>query len=190
MKKIVIIVSAVVLVAAIAVCGFVIAKKNGSSGSLPFNVTFSDSAIADEMLNDVIKNPTGWEKNATVFYGMDDAKKDEFIEQPENWLAFNLFLDLGNPNDKDILITGIEIENNGKNGIYLSNRLESTYIVVTKNSSSSMCMTALFDDNEPSVEEAEQMLKDMNVYIKYCEYPEDIDAEIPEENLLRAKVVF
>ena len=153
------------------------------------SVTYADLKIGDSLFLNIDKYPDRWGKALTKIYGMSEEQKNSILETPENWLAFTFFINVNNPNDKEILVNGLDVPDNGKNGLFFQSVLDGQP-VVEKNVSVQLPVYVFLEDNEPSLEEVEQMIKKLDIYIKYIPMPEDLDAEIPEESYQKAKVEF
>ncbi len=152
-------------------------------------VTFSDVTIGESIFYSIDKNKSRWSDSLVNVYGMSEKQRDSLINTPENWLAFNLFVDVLNPNDKQILVGNIEVPDNGKNGLFFQSVLDGQH-VLEKNVSAQLPIYVFLDDNNPSLDEVTDMIKGMDIYIKYVPMPDDIEEEIPEESYQTAKVEF
>ncbi len=196
MKKIIcIILAAVLLFAAGVGAGVFLFRYRNNNPKTPevsgetVKVSYSETLMADSIFKDINKYKDRWGNALKNNYGMPEDKVNSVLEEPENWLIFNLFLDVTNTNDYRILIGNVEVENNGKNGIYFQTKLDGT-TVIDPNATAQIYLYVFFDDNEPSLEEATEMIKDFTLYVNYITMPEDIEAEIPDNDFSKVKVSF
>ncbi len=193
MKKIISIILAVILVLACGIgIGYLLFGFDKDSKLETYDreisAVFHDVGLGDARFESIDKYPDRWGKALTSNYGMSEEKKNSLLNEPENWLAFTLFIDITNPNDVEILVGDMKIPDNGKNGYYFQSVLDSQQ-VIHKNVTTQIAVTFFVDDNEPSLEEVTEVVKGLEMYIKYIPMPEDIEAEIPEEDYQIAKVV-
>jgi len=162
---------------------------NGKVNSLGVKAYFSDVAMGSNLFLSIDKYPERWRNALKNSYGMSDKTADSLIKTPEEWLAFNLFINIDNPDDKQILVGDIEVKQNGKNGLYFQKILDGQHII-EKNVTSQITIAFFLEDNEPSLEEVTEMIKNLDIYVNYVPMPEDIEAEIPAEDYQCAKVEF
>ena len=151
--------------------------------------SFSDVTIGESLFYSIDKNKARWSDSLVSVYGMSEKQRDSLIKTPENWLAFNLFIDVVNPNDKQILVGEIEVPDNGKNGLFFQSVLDGQH-VLEKNVSAQLPIYVFLDDNDPSIDEVTEMIKGYDIYIKYAPMPDDIEEEIPAESYQTVKVEF
>ncbi len=193
-KKAVIIVAAVLVVAAAFCAGIFLGKdkntvKPPKDGELSIKATFDELTVGDNILDNVAEHNDRWSQSLLVNYGMDEKTRDKLLEAPEEWLAFNYIIDIDNLSAEDVLVSGLEVKDNGKNGVYISKNLDGLS-VFNAGGSSFICVTVFHDGNEPSLEEVEKIVKGMKMNVIYSAVPADLDAEIPEDQIYRAQVVM
>ncbi len=151
--------------------------------------SYSDITLGDTLFYSINKHPDRWGNSLVSVYGMSEEKKTDIIETPENWLAFNLFINVDNFNDRRIIVSGIDVPANGKNGMYFQSILDGQH-VIEKNVTAQVVVYFFVNNNDLSLEEVEQMVKNLDIYVKYVPMPDDIEEEIPEEAYQKAEVRF
>ncbi len=188
-KKIIIIVSAVLVACIIAgTCIYIFKNKNEAGNSnVKITAAYSDVTNGYSLFEYMNKNPERYSAALIDDFGMDEDAKNRVLNEPEEWLALFLFIDVGNLSDKSVVIDALKVDDNGKNGVYIQTHLDALY-TINGNGDTQISVSVLVDSNEPSFDEALEMIKSMSVSIRYYETPEDLNTEIPEENYQYEKV--
>ena len=122
MKKILIAVMAVVLVAALGIGGYFVLSDNNKEPE-ELLVYRDDFVEGINLLERFTTNPDRYKKALINEYQMGEDVANKFYEAPEEWLAYEQIIVLKNVSDEDLTIYGFEVKNNGKNGIYISTNL-------------------------------------------------------------------
>ena len=162
--------------------------KPMAEGETTINAVIAEVTLGESLFEVIASSPVRW-KNALVDnYGMSSEKRDDVIAHPENWLAFNLFINIHNPNDTEMIIDSFVFPDNGKKGLYFMNKLPGQ-VSIAPRATDQICVYFFLDDNDPSLEEVAEQVKGLDMYVKYTPMPEDLEAEIPEESYHTAKVV-
>ena len=122
MKKILIAVMAVVLVAALGIGGYFVLSDNNKEPE-ELLVYRDDFVEGINLLERFTTNPDRYKKALINEYQMGEDVANKFYEAPEEWLAYEQIIVLKNVSDEDLTIYAFEVKNNGKNGIYISTNL-------------------------------------------------------------------
>lgn len=188
MKKAIIAIVAVIVVAAIAVGGYFIFKPDDKT---PEEITLTaikdDFVLNDNLLVALVKNPDRYQAALANEYGMGEAKAAEFYQAPENWLAFEQIIEITNNSTESITIYGFEVENNGKNGIYVNTRIGGE-LGISPNGTGPASFSVLFEDGNLSTDEAKALLDELNIKVVYTKSPVEYDdgSESVEETKIAA----
>lgn len=188
-KKIIIIVAAVLVACIIAgTCIYVFKNKDESgSGDIKITATYSDVTDGYSLFEYMDKNPERYSTALIDDFGMDEDARDRVLSESEEWLALFLFIDISNQSDKNIVIDSLKVDDNGKDGVYIQTDLDALY-TIDGNGDAQISVSVLVDSNEPSFDEVFEMIKSMNVSVRYYETPEDLNTEIPEKDYHYEKV--
>ena len=88
MKKAIIAIVAVIVVAALAVGGyFIFSSDDKAPEDITLTVIKDDFVLNDNLLSALIKNPDRYKTSLANDYAMGEAMVDKFYESPEEWLA-------------------------------------------------------------------------------------------------------
>lgn len=191
MKKIIaIIVAAVVVIGAGTFAAFRIFKfkENKNDNEYAIDVSFDDFTLYDTMFTNISMHPDRYLNSFITNYSMDDETAQSLIDTPEDWLSFNLFVYVSNPNDDSIGILDIKVDDNGKDDIYIQEALSSSMNTISAGGEYSLCIPVLVHNNEPSLDEVQALVMEKSIYINYVVSPETYFEEIPAESVLQAKV--
>lgn len=196
-KKIIAIVSIflVIAIAASLVIYFVKFKDDRKTGNpevkteLQVTADYEEVTLFSTVFDYTYQFPDRWQNALNSHYGMSPEKAESVVKHPEKWLAFNFFITINNASDEPIVADGLTVKNNGKNGIYMGTLFDGMSII-DANAETSLCVTVFLDDNDPSLEEAAEMIKKMDVEFNFSAVPEDLDAEIPAEDVYSVQVVM
>lgn len=191
MKKIIIAVIAVVLVAAVAVGGyFVLSNREQEPAEL---VVYRDDFLEGISLIDrFVVNPDRY-KNALINeYQMGEEVANSFYESPEEWLAYEQILELDSNSENDLTIYGFEVKDNGKNGIYISTNLGVELgIAAGASEPASASFSVLCSNGELSSEDVKALADKMEVSVIYSKTPtEYADGSESVEEKKTAPVLF
>lgn len=194
MKKKIIIAVAVVLVIALAVSlSIYFAKFKGNKApedkGLIVSAQYEEVTLFSTVFDYIYKFPDRWGNSLVSNYEMNDEKAESVINHPEKWLAFNFFITVNNDSDEPIVANGLKTKNNGRNGLYIGTRFDGMAII-DPNAETSLCVTVFLNDNDPSIDDVIEMIKDMDVSFEFSSVPDDLDADIPEEDIYSVQVVM
>lgn len=189
MKKVITVILIIVIVAGAATGAAVYFLKNkpaSDKAEVSISAKFAEVTDGYSLFEYLDKNPERYETALVEHYGMDEATRERLLNEPEEWLALFLFIDIENPNDEEILVESLDIPDNGKNGVYIQTALDGTY-VLEPNNTTQICANVFVDTNEPSYDEVFAMIKEMKLYIKYAPVPADI-ADLTEEDYYKVRI--
>lgn len=191
MKKIIIALVAVVLVAALAVGGyFVLSDNNKDPQQL---VVYRDDFVEGiNLLERFVKNPDRYKAALVNEYQMGEDVAAKFYEAPEEWLAYEQIIILKNAGDEDLTIYGFEVKNNGKNGIYISTNLGGELgIAAGALEPATASFSVLCSNGELSSEEVKALADKMEVNVIYSKTPTEYnDGSESVEETKTAPVLF
>ncbi len=187
MKKVIIAVLICALIAGAAAAGVHFTRKDKSD--LSISAVRSDFVLADRILGEIPQNEELWRKNLSEYYGLNEEKINSIFEEPGNWLAFDIYIDVKNLSDEEAVISGVSIANNGEGGYYCSTQLDS-YYYVGPGETNLVVLTVFLDSSDPSLDEARAASEVLDINLLYSAATEDPDAGIPQDKLSYAKVSY
>lgn len=213
-KKILIIVGAVVLAAAIiAGVAFSVmkSKKNDDSSTTTTTAAESDTLAAlvtasytrddvtlydDVVWEAIAKNPDRWGNSFTSSYGMSDEEKASCLESVETgeWICCQVSIIIDNSaNDKAVSYTGLKIDNNGENGVYMAQSISSTFETVAAGGKNQIVQNIFVHNADLSLEEIRDYVALLDVQVicgdEITEFPDDDSPLIPEDKIVYVYVV-
>lgn len=191
MKKILIAVMAVVLVAALGIGGYFVLSDNNKEPE-ELLVYRDDFVEGINLLERFTTNPDRY-KNALINeYQMGEDVANKFYEAPEEWLAYEQIIVLKNVSDEDLTIYGFEVKNNGKNGIYISTNLGGELgISAGALEPAPASFSVLCSDGELSSEEVKALADKMEISVVYSKTPTEYnDGTESVEEKKTAPVLF
>lgn len=175
MKKAIIAIVAVIVVAAIAVGGYFIFKpEEKNPEEITLTAVKDDFVLNDNLLVALVKNPDRYQASLANDYGMGEAKAAEFYQAPENWLAFEQIVEITNDSTENITVYGFEVENNGKNGIYVGTRIGGE-LGISPAGTGPASFSVLFENGDLSTDEAKALLDELNIKVIYTKSPVEYD---------------
>lgn len=175
MKKAIIAIVAVVVVAAIAIGGyFIISSDKKDPEEISLTVIKDDFINNDNLLSILMKNPDRYQAALANEYAMGEAKAAEFFEAPEEWLAFEQIVEITNNSTESITVYGFEVENNGKNGIYVNTDIGGE-LGISPNGTGPASFSVLFENGELSIDEAKALLDELKISVIYTKTPSEYD---------------
>jgi hypothetical protein len=188
-KKIIIIVAAVLVACIIAgTCVYIFKnKKESGDSNIKITATYSDVTDGYSLFEYMNKNPERYSTALVDDFGMNEDARDRVLNEPEEWLALFLFIDVSNLSEKNVVIDSLKVDDNGKDGVYIQTDLDALYTIYG-NGTAQISVSVLVDSNEPSFDEVFEMIKSMSVSVRCYETPEDLNTEIPEEDYHYEKV--
>ncbi|MBQ7838776.1 MAG: hypothetical protein IJ395_09160 [Clostridia bacterium] len=191
MKKILIAVIAVVLVAALGIGGYFVLSDNNKEPE-ELLVYRDDFVEGINLLERFTTNPDRYKKALINEYQMGEDVANKFYEAPEEWLAYEQIIVLKNVSDEDLTIYGFEVKNNGKNGIYISTNLGGELgISAGALEPAPASFSVLCSDGELSSEEVKALADKMEISVVYSKTPTEYnDGTESVEEKKTAPVLF
>lgn len=175
MKKAIIAIVAVIVVAAVAVGGyFVFFADKENPDEITLTAIKDDFVLNDNLLVALVRNPDRYQAALANEYGMGENKAAEFYQAPENWLAYEQIIEVTNNSLENITIYGFEVENNGKNGIYVNTKIGGE-LGISPNGIGPASFSVLFENGDLSTDEAKALLDEMDIKVVYTKSPVEYD---------------
>lgn len=174
MKKKIIIAVAVIVVAALAVGGYFVFSGKDEPEQTEITVIKDDFVINDNLLSALIKNPDRYQTRLANEYAMGDATAAEFYEAPEEWLAYEQIIEISNNSEESITVYGFEVENNGKNGVYVNTNL-GTELGISPTGVAPASFSVLFSNGDLSTDEAKALVDELKIKVVYSKTPAEYD---------------
>lgn len=174
MKKTIIAIIAVIVVAAVAVGGYFIFSGKEEPEQAALTVIKDDFTLNDNLLTALIKNPDRYQTRLANEYAMGESTAAEFYAAPENWLAYEQIIEITNNSEDSITVYGFEVENNGKNGIYVNTNLGGD-LGISPGGTGPASFSVLFSDGDLSTEEAQALIDGMKISVIYSKTAVEYD---------------
>ncbi len=172
MKKIIIAIVAVVLVAAIGAGGYFLFSGKDEAGNVyAIKEDFNEHT---ELLEALATRPERYERVLVSDYGMSEKEAAEFYEAPENWLTYEQVITVINPTEEDITVYGIEVPNNGKGGVYVCTTVGGE-LSIPAGGNGPASFSVLFENGDLTTDEAKALTDAINVNIIYSKTPTEFD---------------
>lgn len=175
MKKAIIAIVAVIVVAALAVGGyFIFSSDDKAPEEITLTVIKDDFVLNDNLLSALIKNPDRYKASLVNDYAMGEAMADKFYESPEEWLACEQIIEITNNSTESITVYGFEVENNGKNGIYVNSNIGGE-LGISPSGTGPASFSILYENGDLSTDEAKALLDEINIKVLYTKTPVEYD---------------
>ncbi len=190
MKKVIIAI-VVIAIAAAAATGIYFATVNNKPDEAATELMVTKDSINERisLLEAFIKNPDRYKSRLVANYGLTEEKVEEFYAAPENWLTFEQIIVIENVGDTSCTIYGFEVENNGKNGIYI-NTSSGGEIGIAPGGSATTSFSVLCSDIELSSDEVKALVDEMNISVVYTNTPDEYaDGSVSVEETKFAGIV-
>lgn len=176
MKKTIAIIIAAVAVIAAALgiyFGFFAGEDEAPASIAIYPDTFT---ITDSTIDTYLASPDKYRNSLANSYGLGDELADDFFEAPENWLSFEMILNLENVGDKSLTVLGYKINDNGKNGIYASTAIGGE-LTLSPRAAYPVALHVLCNNGDLTTEEARELVEKLDIELIYAETVEE-DAEV------------
>ncbi len=175
MKKAIIAIVAVIVVAALAVGGyFIFTSDEKNPEEISLTVIKDDFVLNDNLLSALIKNPDRYQVSLATDYAMGEAKAAEFYESPEEWLSCEQIIEITNNSTESITVYGFEVENNGKNGIYVNSDI-GAHLTISPEGTGPASFSILFENGDLSTDEAKALVDELEIKVIYTKTPAEYD---------------
>ncbi len=189
-NKTAIIIAAVVAFVAIAVAsGFGAYFLFGNTEEKNSTVT----AVAEDFVEDtlllerVARHPERYTNNLINEYEMGEKKAAEFYECPEEWLVYGQSITVFNNTADSIRVYGFEIDNNGKNGVYISTSAGGE-LDIAPGGNGPASFSVFCDNGDLTTDEAKELVSNFKIKVLYTKTPTEFDdgTESVEETMKAA----
>ena len=174
MKKSIIAIVAVVVVAAIAVGGYFIFSGKEKTDPISLSVTKDDFTENGNLLVALVRNPDRYQAALANEYGMGEKTAADFYEAPENWLAYEQIISITNNSEENVTVYGFEVENNGKNGVYVNTKLGGD-LGISPNGTGPASFSILFENGDLTIDECQALVDEMNIKVIFSKTPAEYD---------------
>lgn len=187
MKKSLIAIISVVLVAAIAVGSyFIFFNKEEDTNFI--TATREDFFDVPELLEALAVRPETYKKILAEEYELGEKKADEFYECPEEWLTYEQLLTIYNNSGDNVTVYGFEVPDNGKNGVYIYTSLGGE-LEIAAGGNGPTSFSILCDNGDLSTDEAKALVDNMLIKVIYSKTPvENADGTVSEEEMKTAVI--
>lgn len=176
------------VIAGIAFAALKFGKKAPAAQEGEVTAVIEDFAEDINIFTTAKKNPDRYTLMLQNSFSMDKKEIESFLKQPEEWLAYNVFLKVSNTNELQSAFTKAVIEDNGKDGLYISEGVGGSVVSIPGGSEGSIVLTVLLHSPDPSMDEVREMVEKKNISLRYALLEGDSLSDIPEENLQEVKV--
>lgn len=186
-KKIMIAVDIILVIAIIFGVVFLVNHFKGDTNK-NVKATFYNFTLNEAFFQDLTDYKDRYDSLLVSSFGMDEETKNDIFENPEQWLAYNLFFNVENYDSEDIILASFENKNQGENGVYISTEFGSVQTVSNAAPAISY-VTVLIHNVELSDAECEELVKSMNLYVGCAAYTDDFE-NISDKDISKVKVEF
>lgn len=175
MKKVIAIIVAVVLVVGGAVGAYFLLKPEADKeGSVSISVSKGDFVETISLIERYMKTPEKYKHSMPDLYGMTAEEAENFFAAPENWLAYEYIIDIKNTGEEAVSVYGIEIDGNGKDGVYLSKQFGGELGLKT-GSQYPISISVLCSNGDATTDEVLAAVEDMKINVIYSKQPAEAD---------------
>ena len=186
----------IVLVAAAVIGGVSVAllrynKTRGNdqeTAAVTMSARFSDFNENNQIFTLADKDKLRYKSIFTDKYGMDEKTAQSFIDTPEEWLSCNMIIEIENQGKTDVAVTGLKVEDNGKDKLYLKESLDSTMQLVKAGTSTAITVNSLIMDNDISYPDMEKLVRAKDITLFCAAVDGDNIEDVPSEGLFNIKV--
>ncbi len=188
MKKIIIAIVAVVVVAACATGAYFAFFNNSGDNAPELAITKGEMVEATGYTEAFLKNPDRYKSRLANEYQLSEEMVADFYATPEEWLTYELIIEIKNIGENDITAYGYEIKDNGKKGVYISTAMGGELGLPVGSLSTPASLSILCADVELSADEIRKIVDSMDISVVYTKTPAEYDdgTESVEETKLAA----
>ncbi|GEM_PF-835001 len=169
-KKITTAAIAVVLVAVGIILFFVFGKNPEKKENISIEATKSDFSLSESLIAILSSDAQRYRSTITDAYGISDKKASDFYEAPENWLAFDITMEIVNTGDTEISIVGFDVSGNGKNDMYFNKGIGGE-LSLAPGASYPISESILCENGDLSLEEAKALADKISINLIYSKKP-------------------
>lgn len=174
-KKIIIIAAAVIAAVAIGLTLFLtLGKNSGEKETISINVTRNDFSLSESVIETLSSDSERYSATLTKAYKISSDKASKFFEAPENWLAFDITMDIVNTGNTEISIVGFDVPNNSKNDMYVNSGVGGE-LSLAPGASYPISASILCENGDLSLEEAKKLADQLSINIIYSKKPIEND---------------
>lgn len=173
MKKVIIAIIIVALVAAAGIGAYFIFNDNNSD-EFSVRAVREDFVDSPALLERIAQHPERYQDNLATEYEMGEEKAAEFYECPEEWLTYEQLITIYNDSSESITVYGFEVENNGKNGVYLSTSVGGE-LAIAPGGYGPATFSVFCDNGDLSTDEAKALTEKFDVKVIYTKTPTEYD---------------
>ena len=189
MNKTVKIILAVLLILAVAAgIAFAVYKAGGKKTEGNVNAFIEDFSEDANIFESAKKYPDRYVQLLENGMDMEKEEIDSFLNNPEEWLAYNAFIFVENDTDSVLAFTSASINDNGKDGLYISRGVGGSAVTIPEHKNGSIVLTVLLHSPDPSMDEVREMVEKKDIKLMYAPVTGDSFDDIPQDNLLELKV--
>jgi len=175
-KKIIITVVAVVVFIAIAagagiLSSYLINKDSKTGNVVAVTEDFNEDTL---LLERLARHPERYTDNLINEYKMSADKANEFYDCPEEWLVYGQSITIYNNTADNITVYGFEVENNGKNGVYLSTSTGGE-LAIAPGGNGPASISVLCENGDLTTDEAKALVSDFKVKVIFSKTPTEFD---------------
>ncbi len=176
-NKTAIIIAAVIAFVAIAVASgfgayFLFGNAEGKDGAVK---AVTEDFVEDTLLLErVARHPERYKSNLVTEYEMGEKKANEFYECPEEWLVYGQSITVFNDTAESIRVYGFEIENNGKNGVYISTSTGGE-LDIAPGGNGPASFSVFCENGDLTTDEAEELVSNFKIKVLYSKTPTEFD---------------
>ena len=105
---------------------------------------------------------------------MSKKKAQEFSECPEEWLVYSQSHTIYNNSADSITVYGFDVNNNGKNGVYLSTSTGGE-LSIAPGGYGPATISVFCDNGDLSTDEAKELVSKFDVKVLYTKTPAEFD---------------
>ncbi len=184
MKKIIIAIIAVVLIAAVGVGGYFIYEGTQKDIGI-VRVVKEDFNEHDELLEALATRPERYERVLVSDYGMTEKEAAEFYDTYEEWLTYEQVITIQNQTEDNITVYGMNVPNNGKNGVYVCTTVGGELSIPAGGKGPSS-FSVLCKNGDLTTDEAKALVDAMTFELVYSKTPDEFDdgTESVEETMV------
>ncbi len=175
-KKIIITVAAVIAFVAIAAGAGILAShiannSNNDETVVAITEDFNEDTL---LLERLAMHPERYTENLINEYKMSEEKANSFYDCPEEWLLYSQSITIFNNTADNITIYGFEVENNGKNGVFLSTSTGGE-LAIAPGGNGPASISALCDNGDLTTDEAKELVSKFKIKIIYSKTPTEFE---------------
>lgn len=147
-------------------------EKDAANGEVK---AVTEDFVEDTLLLErIAQHPERYTENLINEYEMSEKKAQEFYECPEEWLVYGQSLTIYNDTADSITVYGFEVENNGKNGVYISTSTGGE-LAIAPGGYGPATFSVFCENGDLSTDEAEALVSEFKIKVLYTKTPTEFD---------------